>query len=62
MMEHIVLHYLNEKLDSVLFHRQHGFCKRYRVYMDTSLTGYSIFFPTDRSPLYLEGQAFKSAE
>ena len=25
MMEHIVLHHLNEKLDSVLHHRQHGF-------------------------------------
>jgi len=25
MMEHIVLHYLNEKLDSVLHHPQHGF-------------------------------------
>jgi len=23
-MEHIVLHYLNEKLDSVLYHQQHG--------------------------------------
>jgi len=25
MMEHIMLHHLNEKLDSVLHHQQHGF-------------------------------------
>jgi len=27
MMEHIVLHYLNEKLDKILHNRQHGFRK-----------------------------------
>jgi len=27
MMEHIVLHYLNEKLDKILHNQQHGFRK-----------------------------------
>jgi len=41
-MEHIVLHHLNEKLDSVLHHRQHGFRRELSCQTQLCITSHGL--------------------